>query len=66
MPMFCLNDSIRYFLCTGYTDMRKGMFTLSGLVPERMGGDIRSGDVFFYNRIQTKIKLLHAEPGGLF
>lgn len=64
--MFCLNDSMRYFLCTGYTDMRKGMFTLSGLVQERMGGDIRSGDVFiFYNRFQTKIKLLHAESGGL-
>ncbi len=55
-----------YFLCPGYTDMRKGMFTLCGLVHERMGGDIRSGDVFiFYNRFRTKIKLLHAEPGGL-
>ena len=42
------------------------MFTLCGLVHERMGGDIRSGDVFiFYNRFRTKIKLLHAEPGGL-
>lgn len=64
--MFCLNDSMRYFLCPGYTDMRKGMFTLSGLVHEKMGGDIRSGDVFiFYNRLRTKIKMLHAEPGGL-
>lgn len=64
--MFCLNDSMRYFLCPGYTDMRKGMFTLCGLVHERMGGDIRSGEVFiFYNRFRTKIKLLHAEPGGL-
>ena len=44
--MFCLNDSMRYFLCPGYTDMRKGMFTLCGLVHERMGGDIRSGEVF--------------------
>lgn len=42
------------------------MFTLCGLVHERMGGDIRSGEVFiFYNRFRTKIKLLHAEPGGL-
>ena len=57
---------MRYFLCPGYTDMRKGMFTLCGLVHERMGGDIRSGEVFiFYNRFRTKIKLLHAEPGGL-
>ena len=51
--MFCLNDSMRYFLCPGYTDMRKGMFTLCGLVHERMGGDIRSGEVFiFYNRFR--------------
>ena len=64
--MFCLNDSMRYFLCPGYTDMRKGMFSLCGLVHEWMGGDIRSGDVFiFYNRFRTKLKLLHAEPGGL-
>ena len=28
--MFCLNDSTRYFLCPGSTDMRKGMFSLSG------------------------------------
>ena len=27
--MFCLNDSMRYFLCPGSTDMRKGMFSLS-------------------------------------
>ena len=34
------------------------MFTLCGLVHERMGGDIRSGDVFiFYNRFRTKIKI---------
>ena len=38
--MFCLNDSMRYFLCPGYTDMRKGMFTLCGLVHERMGVDV--------------------------
>ncbi|KAB6531639.1 transposase, partial [Phocaeicola vulgatus] len=23
--MFCLNDTMRYFLCPGKTDMRKGM-----------------------------------------
>lgn len=58
MPMFYLNDSMRYFLCTGYTEVRKGMFTLSGLVWERMGGDIRNGDVFifFCNRFHDKIK----------
>jgi len=64
--MFCLNDSMRYFLCPGSTDMRKGMFTLSGLVNDHMHGDVRSGDVFiFINRQRTTMKLLHAEPGGL-
>lgn len=33
--MFCLNDSMRYFLCPGSTDMRKGMFSLSGLIREK-------------------------------
>ena len=55
--MFCLNDSMRYFLCPGYTGMRKGMFTLSGLVHERMGGDIRSGDVFIFY-VGNKIMLV--------
>lgn len=62
-----MNDSIRYFLYTGYTSIRKGMFTLSRLVQERMGNDIRSGGVFiFHNRFLTKIKLLHAEPAAWF
>lgn len=64
--MFCLNDSMRYFLCPGSTDMRKGMFSLSGLIREKMGGDVRNGDVYiFCNKRKTKIKLLHAECGGL-
>ena len=48
---------MRYFLCPGYTGMRKGMFTLSGLVHERMGGDIRSGDVFIFY-VGNKIMLV--------
>ena len=64
--MFCLNDSMRYFLCPGYTDMRKGMFTLSGLVHERMGGDIRSGDVFnFLQPFPNQDKIAPCRTGGL-
>jgi len=64
--MFCLNDTMRYFLCPGKTDMRKGMNTLSGLVHEKMGKDVCKGDVFiFVNRTRTTMKLLHAEDGGL-
>ena len=28
--MFCLNDTMRYFLCPGRTDMRKGISSLCG------------------------------------
>ena len=46
--------------------MRKGMFSLSGLIREKMNGDVRNGDVYiFINRLKNRIKLLHAETGGL-
>ena len=47
--MFNLNDTMRYFLCPGRTDMRKGISSLCGVVHEKMvgypfsiSGDIRS------------------------
>lgn len=64
--MFCLNDTMRYFLCPGKTDMRKGIHSLCGVVHNFMGYDVKQGDVFiFINRNRTTIKLLHAEYGGL-
>ncbi len=64
--MFCLNDSMRYFLCPGKTDMRKGINSLCGVVHEKMGYDVRLGDVFiFCNGRRDTLKLLHAEDGGL-
>jgi len=57
---------MRYFLCPGKTDMRKGMNSLCGVVQNKMGYDVRMGDVFiFISRNRTTIKLLHAEDGGL-
>ncbi|MDD3508753.1 MAG: IS66 family insertion sequence element accessory protein TnpB [Parabacteroides sp.] len=44
--MFNLNESIRYWLYPFPTDMRKSFYTLSGLVTDQMGGNIRSGDAF--------------------
>ena len=57
---------MRYFLCPGKTDMRKGINSLCGVVQNQMGYDVRMGDVFiFISRNRSTIKLLHAEDGGL-
>ena len=57
---------MRYWLYPIPTDMRKGFYTLSGLVADQMGKEVRSGDVFiFINRHCTSMKALHMEHGGL-
>lgn len=64
--MFSLNDSMRYLLYSEPTDMRKSYHTLSGLVTNNMGLNVRNGDVFiFINKTRNRIKILHMEPGGL-
>ena len=64
--MFCLNDTMRYFLCPGKTDMRKGISSLCGVVHEKMRSDVRNGDVFIFIGSSRKLmKLLHAEDGGM-
>lgn len=64
--MFCLNDSLHYYLCSHPADMRGGFDRLCGLVRSFMGRDPLSGEVFvFINRSRTIIKLLHWERGGL-
>lgn len=64
--MFCLNDTMRYWLCPGRTDMRKGINSLCGVVHEKMHGEVRNGDVFiFIGGSRRLMKLLHAEDGGM-
>ena len=64
--MFCLNDTMRYYLCPGRTDMRKGISSLCGVVYEKMRSDVRNGDVFIFLGSSRKLmKLLHAEDGGM-
>lgn len=64
--MFCLNDTMRYYLCPGKTDMRKGISSLCGVVHEKMGSDVKNGDVFIFIGSSRKLmKLLHAEDGGM-
>ena len=53
--MFCLNDTMRYFLCPGKTDMRKGINSLCGLVHDKMGYDVRLGDVFIFVNALRKV-----------
>ena len=64
--MFCLNDSLHYYLCSHPVDMRGGFDRLCGIVRASMGRDPLSGEVFvFMNKSRTLIKLLHWERGGL-
>ena len=64
--MFSLNESIRYYLYPYPTDMRKGFYTLSGIVKNLMGMDVCDGDAFiFINGQVDTIKILHMETGGL-
>lgn len=49
----------RYFLYNHSTDMRKGIDSLCGLVRNKMGGDLLSGDGFvFLNSNRDRLKLL--------
>lgn len=64
--MFCLNDTMRYFLCSGKTHICKGITSLCGVVHDRRGYDGRLGDVFiFVDRSRTTMKLFHAQDGGM-
>ena len=65
--MFSLNDSMRYLLYSEPTDMRKSYHTLSGLVTNNMGINVRNGDVFiFINKARNRVKLLHLERQKLY
>ncbi len=62
--MFCLNDTMRYYLCPGRADMRKGIRSLCGVVHEQMGCKVMNGDVFIFIGSRCKLmKLLYAEDG---
>lgn len=63
--MLHLSTSCRYFYYNGPTDMRKGAYSLCGLVRGEMNQDIFSGDVFiFISRRGNKIKLLQWDGDG--
>lgn len=63
--MLHLSSSCRYFYYNGFADMRKGAYSLSGLVRNEMQLDVLTGDVFiFIGRRGNKIKLLQWDQDG--
>lgn len=64
--MIMLPATVRVFLCTRPTDMRKSFDGLSGLVQECFHQDVLTGHLFlFVNRRRDRIKLLHFDRDGL-
>jgi len=64
--MFSLTPSMRYYLYSYPSDMRRSFYTLSGIVTNQMRRNVQDGDVFiFINRPCTSMKILHMECGGL-
>lgn len=64
--MFSLTPTMKYFLYSQPTDMRRSFYTLSGMVTNLMGQNVQDGDVYiFVNRSCTGMKILHMECGGL-
>ncbi len=63
--MLHLSTACRYFYYNGIADMRKGAYSLSGLVRNEMNRDVLTGDVFiFIGRRGNKIKLLQWDTDG--
>lgn len=63
--MLHLSTACRYFYYNGMADMRKGAYSLSGLVRNQMNQDVLSGDVFiFIGKRANKIKLLQWDTDG--
>jgi hypothetical protein len=58
--------SVRVFVCTQPTDMRKGFDGLSGLAEHVLRQDPLSGHLFvFRNRARNRLKVLYWDQDGL-
>jgi len=63
--MLTLPRSVRIFLATGPTDMRKGHDGLAALVKQELAQDVYSGHLFvFVSRRGDRIKILAWDHGG--
>jgi transposase len=64
--MIMLPSSVRIFLCTRPTDLRKSFDGLTGLVRECFGQDPLTGHLFlFVNRRRDSLKILYFDRDGL-
>jgi transposase len=64
--MILLPATVRIFLCTRPTDMRKSFDGLSGMVQECFRQELLTGHLFlFLNRRRDRLKLLHFDRDGL-
>jgi transposase len=60
-----LSSSARYFLYDQPTDMRYGVYSLAGLVTNKLGRDSLSGDSFiFMGKSANQIRLLQWDTDG--
>lgn len=60
-----LSDHHRYFLYSGFVDMKKSFDALCGIVCNELGRTVGEKDIFiFLNKRCTHIKLLLAEADG--
>jgi len=64
--MLSLSPSIRIFVHTWPTDMRKQFNGLHAIVTHSLGQDVMAGDYFvFFNRRQHRCKILYWDRDGL-
>jgi transposase len=63
--MFTLPPSVKIYLATAPTDMRKGHDSLAALVKQQLGHDVYSGHLFaFVSRRGDRVKILTWDHGG--
>jgi len=63
--MLSLSSSSRYFLYQQPVDMRRGIYSLAGLVQNNLGLDPLSGDVFiFIGKRGNQLRLLQWDRDG--
>ena len=63
--MLTLPSSVKIYLATSATDMRKGHDGLAALVKQQLGEDVYSGHLFvFISRKADRVKILSWDNGG--